>query len=135
MIVIIMDICAISNIFGQIALNTSGNSPHTSAALDIDWSNKGLLIPRVALTSTNDASTISSPATSLVVYNTATTSDVVPGFYYWNGTKWVMLVGSDKAWMLLGNSGTVDGTNFIGTIDNVPINLRVNNNKAGRIAS
>lgn len=37
------------------------------------------------------------------------------------------------AWKLLGNAGTVDGTNFIGTTDDVPFNIRVNNQKSGRI--
>lgn len=36
-------------------------------------------------------------------------------------------------WSLTGNSGTVDGTNFIGTTTNVPLNFKVNNLKAGRI--
>ncbi len=38
-----------------------------------------------------------------------------------------------NAWNITGNAGTVDGTNFIGTTDNVPFNIRVNNQKAGRI--
>lgn len=37
------------------------------------------------------------------------------------------------SWKLLGNASTVDGTNFIGTTDNIPLNFRVNNEKAGRI--
>jgi hypothetical protein len=36
-------------------------------------------------------------------------------------------------WRTLGNAGTVDGTNFIGTTDNVPFNVRVNNLRAGQI--
>jgi len=36
-------------------------------------------------------------------------------------------------WGLTGNAGTVDGTNFIGTTDNIPFNIRVNNIKAGKI--
>lgn len=36
-------------------------------------------------------------------------------------------------WGLTGNAGTVDGTNFIGTTDNIPLNFRVNNQRAGRI--
>lgn len=36
-------------------------------------------------------------------------------------------------WHITGNAGTVDGTNFIGTTDNIPFNIRVNNEKAGRI--
>ncbi|HEV7783664.1 MAG TPA: hypothetical protein VGO58_20485, partial [Chitinophagaceae bacterium] len=39
----------------------------------------------------------------------------------------------DGAWKIIGNTGTIDGTNFIGTLDNVPFNVRVNNNKAGRV--
>lgn len=40
---------------------------------------------------------------------------------------------SSNAWSLNGNTGTVDGANFIGTIDNVPLNFKVNNQKSGRI--
>ena len=36
-------------------------------------------------------------------------------------------------WSLTGNTGTVDGTNFLGTTDNVPLNIRVNNQRAFRI--
>jgi trimeric autotransporter adhesin len=39
------------------------------------------------------------------------------------------------SWGLTGNTSTVDGTNFIGTTDNVPLNFRVNGNKSGRIAT
>ncbi len=38
-----------------------------------------------------------------------------------------------KAWSITGNSGMVDGTNFIGTADNIPFSIKVNNQKAGRI--
>ena len=40
---------------------------------------------------------------------------------------------SSNAWSLNGNTGTVDGANFIGTIDNVPLSFKVNNQKSGRI--
>ncbi len=45
-------------------------------------------------------------------------------------------VGADLSsnyWGILGNSGTVDGVNFLGTTDNIPFNIRANNQKAGRI--
>ncbi|MBK9659599.1 MAG: tail fiber domain-containing protein [Chitinophagaceae bacterium] len=41
--------------------------------------------------------------------------------------------GGGSNWSLTGNTGTVDGTNFIGSTDNVPFNIRVNNEKSGRI--
>jgi hypothetical protein len=56
----------------------------------------GLLLPRVALTGTTDAVTISgTEATSLLVYNTATVSDVTPGFYYWNGSSWLRIISGN----------------------------------------
>ena len=48
----------------------------------------------------------------------------------YTGSAWKNL---DYNWSLTGNSGTVDGTNFIGTTDNIPFNIRVNNQKAGSI--
>jgi len=41
--------------------------------------------------------------------------------------------GAANAWALLGNAGTVDGINFLGTTDNVALSFRVFNNNAGRI--
>ncbi|WP_050009609.1 hypothetical protein [Flavobacterium sp. B17] len=73
---------------GQIGIGTS--SPDASAALEVASTNKGMLIPRVALTSSTDQTTITSPATGLMVYNTATAGsapfNVSPGVYVNNGT-------------------------------------------------
>ena len=44
-----------------------------------------------------------------------------------------MAVGD--GWTFAGNAGTVDGTDYIGTSDNVPLNFRVNAQRAGRIDS
>ena len=40
---------------------------------------------------------------------------------------------NSTAWLITGNTGTVDGTNFLGTTDDIPFNIRVNNQPAGRI--
>jgi hypothetical protein len=48
---------------------------------------------------------------------------------------WTTAAAASDDWTTTGNAGTVDGTNFIGTTDNVPFNIKVNNQKAGRIAS
>jgi hypothetical protein len=37
------------------------------------------------------------------------------------------------AWSITGNSGTVDGVNFIGTIDSIPLIFKVNNQRAAKI--
>lgn len=38
-------------------------------------------------------------------------------------------------WSLYGNNSTVDGTHFLGTTDDLPLNFRINNEKAGRITN
>lgn len=58
-----------------------------------------------------------------------TASQVLLGTGVWGS------VPTNTVWSLTGNSGTIDGTNFIGTTDNVPFNVRVNNAKAARIDS
>lgn len=50
-----------------------------------------------------------------------------------NGAGAPTWITSSAGWGLLGNAGTVDGINFLGTTDNIPLNFRVNNQKAGRI--
>jgi len=87
----------------NIGINVTGAAPNASALLDVDGSGlpadaqRGILFPRVALTATNIAAPVVSPATSLVVYNTATAgttpNDVVPGFYYWDGAAWKPFCG------------------------------------------
>ena len=77
-----------TSFYAQISNN---NNPHPSAALDINATNKGLLLPRVALTGTADVTTIPAPATSLVVYHTTTVAGMPEGFYYWNGIRWESL--------------------------------------------
>jgi len=111
--------------------------PEASAGVEMRFTDKGLLIPRVALTSTSSASPITSPATSLLIYNTATAGDVTPGYYYWNGSKWMRLLSiNDKpAWLLSGNAGTTPGTNFIGTTDAQPLVIKTNNIEHIRILS
>ena len=67
--------------------NTAGDTPDASAILDIKSSNQGVLIPRVDITDLATPAPMSTVVTSLLVYNTNTTTG--PGFFYWNGTAWV----------------------------------------------
>ena len=132
---------SIVNVKAQsVGVNDDGSIPHSSSMLDVKSTTKGLLIPRVALTATNVSGPVSSPLTSLLVFNTATAGSggtaVSPGFYFWNGNAWEKInsgVTSLNAWSLNGNSGTVPGVNFIGTTDAQPLSFRVNNLAAGFI--
>jgi hypothetical protein len=64
-------------------------APDASAGLDVNFTNKGLLIPRVSLTGTTSFAPLTAHVAGMVVYNIATVSDVTPGFYFNDGTKWV----------------------------------------------
>ncbi len=92
--------------FAQVGVNTT--TPN--AALDIQSTNNGVLIPRVQLTDALDIVTVVNPAggalsTSTLVYN-ITPAGIAPnivtaGFYYWDGAKWIPISGNpttDSDW-------------------------------------
>jgi len=123
--------------FSQNNVGIGTTTPNTSAVLDVAATDMGLLVPRVALTQTTSASPVTAPATSLLVYNTATINDVTPGYYYWDGSKWSQLgagVQSDD-WALLGNAGTNSSANFLGTTDAQDLVIRTNNTEKIRVLS
>lgn len=114
----------------NVGINNDGSAPDASAILDIKSNTKGLLIPRMSF---DERTSITSPATSLLVYQT----DGAIGFYYNAGTSaspnWLQLSSSINAWGLTGNSGTNPSANFIGTIDNQPLVFRMNSVLSGKI--
>jgi hypothetical protein len=129
--------------------NVGIGTSNPQAKLEINASDKGILIPRVALTNLNSAAPIATPQTSELVYNTATAgtapNNVTPGYYYWDGSKWIAFGGNGgRDWSLTGNTGTTASTsaigsainnNFIGTTDNTSFILATNNLERMRIFS
>jgi hypothetical protein len=97
-----------------VGINVAGTPADASAGLDVNYSDKGVLVPRIALTITTSASPVTTPATSLLVYNTSTANDVTPGYYYWDGSKWVRLAtgagGGGGATINCGTSANSDYT-------------------------
>lgn len=65
--------------------------PDPSAILDINTSDKGVLLPKVSLTSATDITTIPNPATGLLIYNVGTTTFPTRGYMFWNGTEWRLI--------------------------------------------
>lgn len=96
----------------NVGINDNNSSPNASAMLDVYSTSKGLLIPRISLLSSTDVTTISSPASSLLVFNTSTISDVSPGYYYWNGSSnWVRLItGTDPKISVIPVAKSADAT-------------------------
>lgn len=127
-------------VFAQnVAINATGNLPDSSSMLDIQSTNKGLLIPHVSLASLSDTTTIPGPAHSLLVYNTNAAITGGKGYYYNSGTPalpvWTKLMATGTEWKLAGNSGTTPGTDFIGTADAKALVLKTNGTSRVNISS
>lgn len=121
-------ICLAITGFSQVGVHT--DFPDNSSAMDIVATDKGLLIPRVTLSSSlASPSPVTSPATGLMVFNSGANQPI--GFYYWDGAQWVAIgsggSGAGDYWSLLGNAGTSIGTNFLGTTDANDLAIRTNN--------
>ncbi|SFN10100.1 hypothetical protein SAMN05421594_1021 [Chryseobacterium oleae] len=85
--------------------------PNTNARLEVTSTNKGVLLPRLALVSTNSASPLSAHVAGMTVYNTATNTSVpanpvYPGEYYNDGTQWLRKSSWNDARMITGGSIT-----------------------------
>ncbi|HZV69045.1 MAG TPA: tail fiber domain-containing protein [Saprospiraceae bacterium] len=109
-----------------ISINADGAPPDASAILDVQSSTKGFLIPRMNMLQRND---ISSPAAGLMIYQT----DNTPGLYMYDGTGWQILTTSANVWTTSGNGGIDPNTQFIGTTDNNPLRIRLNNQWSGEL--
>jgi len=75
-------------------LNVGSNTaPDSDAMLEISGTNKGLLLPRLALSATNNPAPLTSFVAGMVIYNTATAgtspNNVTPGFYVCDGNQWI----------------------------------------------
>nr|WP_315163484.1 hypothetical protein [uncultured Flavobacterium sp.] len=109
--------------YGQVGIGTT--LPNTSSELDVVSGNKGILIPRVSLTSTIDAITITNGnVNSLLVFNTQTIADITPGYYYWYVNKWYRLgtsVSETVTTLIDNGDGTITYTNESGT----PVTINV----------
>src|SRR5690554_1279046 len=93
--------------YSQVGIGTL--TPDKSSQLDVTANNKGILIPRVSLTSTTDTTTITNGnVNSLLVFNTATQNDITPGYYYWYIDKWKRIVNEDE----VGGNVYYDGDQF-----------------------
>lgn len=144
-LLIVASVIITSLTFGQnVAINSTGAAANASAALDVDMANKGILIPRVALTTTTAYAPVTGAATtSLMVYNTATagagSTAVTPGYYYWDGTQWVRFIGGTDSYWRVGTSVTDvnqnAGTRFIGTTTNQHMDYVTNGIVRGRFSN
>lgn len=94
-----------------VSIKSTVGPPDPSAMLDVQSPSKGVLIPRVLLLSSGDATTIVNPANSLLVYSTGNVA-MPAGYYYNSGPSgappvWVRLAGGGSGndlWTLSANN-------------------------------
>ncbi|MDP9961165.1 hypothetical protein [Chryseobacterium lathyri] len=85
------------NAYSQVGINTA--TPNPSAILDVVSASKGLLIPRISLTSNTDIITVPNPTNGLLVFNLADAGSganrvVRNNLYKFNSTtnKWELML-------------------------------------------
>lgn len=131
----------------QVGIGTA--NPIDGSLLDVESTNKGIMIPRMDITDLTTLAPVTKLALSpepigLLVFNTdASNGGANEGFYYWDGNDWIAIAGSSSSndWSISGNAGTsggtitTDGTNFIGTTDAQNLNFRTNGVLRGRFSS
>ncbi len=118
-LIIVMFLFQYSSVNAQVGIGTA--QLDAGAIFQVESSDKGVLIPRVSLTSTLDLITIANPADGLIVYNTSTTGNgdtsINPGLYYWNGAQWIRVLTSGYS-----RQFTQSSQNLINTLGEIPIN-------------
>src|SRR5690606_20758968 len=90
--------------YSQVNQQKIGDNPtiiNSNAALEIESTNKGLLLPRVKLSGISDPSPLTSHVEGMTVYNTVSNgtgvNEVIPGYYFNDGSKWIRIAtGSDN---------------------------------------
>jgi len=102
---------AITEIYPQVGIGTV--VPDSNSALDVTATDKGLLIPRVALSATTATTPLSAHIAGMTIYNTATVSDVTPGFYYNNGARWIRASDAANPLNIYTSNGTLSGTRVV----------------------
>lgn len=79
----------------QLKLGANATTVNANSILEMETTNKGLLLPRVALTSTTAFAPLTAHVAGMSVYNTATVGDVTPGYYCNDGAKWIKIVDTN----------------------------------------
>jgi len=146
-LIVLVALMSLATIQAQVKIGQDAE-PVKGAVLELH-SNKatgyvgGLRLTNVSLANITDLTPFSETPSNLVdlkgaiVYNTnpAITGGNGIGVYYWDGSKWVKDAATTtdlNAWRITGNDG-ITGTNFLGTINAVPLKFKVGNQPAGQI--
>ncbi|MCE7060282.1 tail fiber domain-containing protein [Dyadobacter sp. CY343] len=117
--------------FAQVKVGENPQTINAGSVLEIESSDKGLLLPRISLANTTTWGLAGTPAAGMQVYNmnagVTATSTSYPiaeggtGVYYWDGSGWVSSKkgqsgsGSDFDWLKTSNNATPSDPADIGS--------------------
>ena len=121
-----LTIAVVSN--GQLKIGDNPTSIQKSSILELESSRQGLLLPRLADTTSINAL---NPPDGMIIYLNTDNSLRLRSNGYWK--KIADLSEASANWSLKGNTGTNPATNFIGTVDGQPLVIRTKNNEQLRI--
>ncbi len=96
-ITLIFAVLAISSLQAQVKIGENPTTINENSLLEMETKDKGMLLPRVELEETTKFEPLKAHIAGMTVYNTATSGDVTPGYYYNDGTKWVRLADANAA--------------------------------------
>ncbi len=78
----------------QVKIGDNPNTINSNSLLEMESTNKGFLPPRVALSSTNSISPLTGTVPSgMLVFSSG--GSIMDGYYYWNGTQWMLLASGE----------------------------------------
>lgn len=76
--------CLCNELTAQVKIGDNPATINSSSLLELESTDKGILIPRLTEA---QRTAIATPSTGLLVFQ----SDVTAGFYFYNGTAWEIL--------------------------------------------
>lgn len=85
-VIFILTFLSSSFVFAQVGIGTT--TPNADSVLDITSTDKGVLLPRIPLTSAGSAAPMSSKVPGMMIYNTTSGSGLMPGIYFNDGASW-----------------------------------------------
>lgn len=79
-----------NTISAQIKIGDNPSSINTASLLELESTNKGFLPPRITLNDVNNWTLTGTAVEGMLIYNESGSEP--SGFYYWDGSQWVLIV-------------------------------------------
>jgi len=96
--------------------------PNVNSILELESSNKGLLVPRVAVNNLDDPDPLADPVPAgMLVYSTG--GLVADGYYFWNGSKWISFHVAETLFSKSGSAVLLKSETFVLATGDITLTL------------